>query len=93
MPEVCFSLAFRSSSFVLRSLLRIDIPPLTGALTGYYLGTSPRFPRGIIYGREGAGFIPVGKPRPRPPRARSPIPGALGNALGSKGGFDDDVGG
>lgn len=93
MPEVCFSLAFRSSSFVLRSLLRIDMPPPTGAAACYYLGASPRFPRGIIYGRVGAGFIPVGKPRPRPPSARSPIPAALGNGLGSKGGFDDDVGG
>lgn len=93
MPDTCLSLAFRSSSFVLRSLLRIDTPPPTGAVAGYYLGASPRFPSGIIYGREGAGFIPVGRPRPRPPRLRSPTPGALGSGLGSKGGFDDYVGG
>ena len=48
MPEVYFSLAFKSSSFVLRSLLSIDMPPATGAVAGYYFGASPRFPRGII---------------------------------------------
>jgi hypothetical protein len=91
-PEVFFNLFFKSSSFVLRSLLKIDEPPAPNA-AGCYFGASPRFPRGIICGREGAAFMPVESPRPKPPRALNPVPGGLGSGFGSRGGFSDELGG
>jgi hypothetical protein len=77
-------------------LLNIEAPP---PVAYYYLtdGISGRFPpivSGIIYGRVGAAFMPdVGRPKPKFPRARRPVPGGFGSGFGSKGGFIEVVGG
>ena len=76
-----------------RSLFSIDEPPTLEFGYCFCGGISARFPRGIICGREGAAFIPVGRPSPRPPKALRPVPGGLGSAFGSNGLFIDVVGG